>query len=107
MKEKVEFFLSSSTKPNICITAISTNLKNPREKCRKMQKASEIYHKWVKGLAWNGASIAIATLICIVNLKGLDYMSRTFVDRINGQILVTIRGELASKVLKGSNSFSE
>jgi hypothetical protein len=72
-----------------------------------MWEASKVCQSWVKGLTWNGASITIITLNCIMILNKLDYMSKTFVDKIVGQILGTTRGKLAFEVLISSKSFSE
>jgi hypothetical protein len=56
-----------------------------------MWETSKVHHNRVKGLTWNGASIAVATLNCIVILKRLNYMPRALADRINGQILATTK----------------
>ncbi len=81
---------SSSINPNSCTTTIFANLKNLGKECYKMWEASKVCQNQVKGLTWNGASIA-ATLYYIVILKILDYMSRTFIDKIVGQMLVVAK----------------
>jgi hypothetical protein len=50
MKEKVENVRSFSIEPNICITAIFSNLKNSGKECCKMQKANNICESQIKGL---------------------------------------------------------
>ncbi len=106
MKEKVENVRSFSIEPNICITAIFSNLKNSGKECCKMQKANNICESQIKGLTWNGASIT-TTLYCIVIFKILDYMLKALANKIVEQILATTRGELAFEVLTSSNSFSK
>ncbi len=90
-KERMENVHSSSTKPNTSIIATFANLKNSRKKWHKMWEASKMCQSKVKGLTWNGASIVVTTLNCIMILKRLNYMPRALVDKINGQILATTR----------------
>jgi hypothetical protein len=89
-KEGMENVHSSSTKPNTCITATFANLKNSKKECHKMWEASKMCQSQVKGLTWNGASIVVVGLNCIVILNKLDYISRTLVGQIVGQILGTV-----------------
>jgi hypothetical protein len=83
MKEKVENVLSSSTNLNTCTIAISPSLRNLRNKCLKIQETSNVHQSYIKGLTWNGTSIATATLDFIVILNMLDCMSRTFAKRMD------------------------
>ncbi len=80
---------SSSIEPNTCIATIIatifTNLKNSGKECY-MQEASKV---------------------CILILKILDYMSIALANKIVKQILASKKGELAFKVLIGSNIFSK
>ncbi len=71
-----------------------------------MWEVNKVCKSWVKGLTWNGASIT-TTLDCIMIFKILDYMLKTFADRIAKQILDAAKGELAFEVLTSSNSFSK
>jgi hypothetical protein len=87
MKDEVENVCSSSIDPNICIVVISTNLIFLRNECFKMYEASNVQQSHVKGLTWNGASIAIATLDFVVILNMLDYISKTRTYIMVGQIL--------------------
>jgi hypothetical protein len=107
VKERMENVHSSSINPNTCITTIFANLKNLRKECHKMWETSKVCQNQVKGLTWNGASIVIVTLNCIVILNKLDYVSRALVNKIVGQILGTTRGKFAFEVLIGSKSFSK
>ncbi len=70
-----------------------------------MWETSKDCQSQIKRLTWNGASIIVATLDCIMILKALNYMSRTLVNKITKQILATIRGKLAFEVLTSSKSF--
>ncbi len=107
MKEKVENVHSSSADPNTYITAIFTNLKNSKKTCCQIWEAFEGHQNQMKGLTWNGASIAMATLNCIMILKTLDYMSKTLTNIIGKQILTTCKSKLAYEVFIDSKSFSE
>jgi hypothetical protein len=104
-KERMENVHSSSTKPNTCIIVIFANLKNSKKECHKMWETSKMCQSRIKGLTWNGASIAVVGLNCIMILNKLDYLLRAFVDQIVGQILGTVKGKLAFEVLIGSKSF--
>jgi hypothetical protein len=55
-----------------------------------MWEASRVCQSQVQGLTWSGASIA-TTLYYIMILKILDCMSRTFIDKIAGQMLVVTK----------------
>jgi hypothetical protein len=72
-----------------------------------MWEASKMCQSWIKGLTWNGASIAVIGLNCIVILNKLNYLSRALVNQIVGQILGTTKGKLAFEVLIGSKNFSK
>jgi hypothetical protein len=82
-------------------------LKNFEKKCCQMWETSEMHQNQVKGLTWNGASIVVATLDCILILKTLDYMSKTLIKIIGKQILTTCRSKLTSEAFIDSKSFSE
>jgi hypothetical protein len=45
-----------------------------------MWEASKVHQSWMKGLTWNGASIVMATLNCIMILKAIDYMLRALAN---------------------------
>ncbi len=72
-----------------------------------MWETSKNCQSQVKGLTWNGASVIVATLDCIMILKALDYMSKTLANKIAKQILATIKCKLAFEVLISSKSFSK
>jgi hypothetical protein len=55
-----------------------------------MWEASRVHQSQVKGLTWSGASIA-TMLYYIMFKKILECMSRKFIDKIVGQMLVVTK----------------
>jgi hypothetical protein len=71
-----------------------------------MWEASNVFQSHVKGLTWNGASIVATTLDFMVILDMLAYISRAFVDKMDGQILATSNDILEFESLIGSKHHS-
>jgi hypothetical protein len=83
IKEKVENVFSSSTNLNTCIIAIFPSLKIFKNECLKIQEASNVHQSHVKGLTWNGTSIATTMLDFIVILNMLDCIYTTLAERMD------------------------
>jgi hypothetical protein len=102
MKERVENVCSSSTNHSTWIIAISISLKKFRNECLKVQETSNVHQSCVKGLTWNGTSIVATTLDFMVILNMLDYISKPHGDKMDGQILATLKNVLEFESLMGS-----
>jgi hypothetical protein len=78
-----------------------------KNECFKIRKAlTNVRQSCVKGLTWNGASIAIAMLDFIVILNMLNCIFRALTNIMDGQILATFNDEFAFKILIGSKCHS-
>ncbi len=101
MKDKVENVRSSSTDPRTCTIILFVDLKNSENECFKMREAFNVCQSCIKGLTWNGVAILATTLDFMVILNMLDYISKTFTNKMVEQIFDTSRDAFASKILIG------
>jgi hypothetical protein len=84
MKNNVENVHSSSTNPGTCTIVSSAKLKNSGNECLRMQEASNVLQNYVKGLTWNGTSIAVKTLDFMVILNMLTCISKPLTYKMDG-----------------------